>query len=307
MSVRVIRPAEQRSKAKPTLIDRAVAWLFPRWGLGRLQNRVRYSAVKRFHETLEESRDRFRRRHHMRGPNDVVRSSLEQSRAQARVLFREDPFVRGTIRAIVANLVSMGIFPVPMVGNPRLGGANEAWNTQTLESFLIWSKGVDPHGKIPFGTFQKRLMREAYVAGEFLVHFTRSRAPRAVPLALEIIPSERIANVESSTEAPDGHRVVQGVEFDADGKLVAYHVYEDHPSDSWTSPDVVRLPADDCIHFFTPEEEGQVRGISRLRPVADTAERAQQWRDFVMAREQVSSAFAVMITQQNPEIGRAHV
>ena len=302
MSVRVIKPASALRKVAPTLLDRAIAWAFPSWGLRRLQDRVRYSAVKRFHETLEDQRDRFRKRHHMRGPNEVTRSSLEHSRAQARVLYREDPFVRGTIRALVANLVSMGIYPIPTVGNPRAGGSNESWNDRTMQAFARWSRGVDHQGKVPFGTMQKRMVRESYVAGEYLLHMATPHVDREVPLALELIASERIANIESSPFTPSGNKVIQGVEFDGNGTRVAYHVYTEHPSDSWVSPEVVRLPAEDCIHYYQPEEEGQVRGISRLRPIADTADRAGQWRDFVMAREQVSTAFAVMITQNTPGI-----
>lgn len=66
----------------------------------------------------------------------------------------------------------------------------------------------------------------------------------------------------------NGHRIISGVEFDAEDTVVAYHVYRDPPGSSFVARnEAVRIPASDMLHVFDSLFPGQVRGLSWLAPV----------------------------------------
>jgi capsid protein len=67
--------------------------------------------------------------------------------------------------------------------------------------------------------------------------------------------------------APGGNIIRQGIEFDAIGRRVAYHLLRRHPGDM-TDPglagEIVRIPAFEIVHVIDPVDVGQLRGISRF-------------------------------------------
>ena len=62
--------------------------------------------------------------------------------------------------------------------------------------------------------------------------------------------------------------MVQGLEFDGEGRRVAYHVLSARPYDQFaTYAPAVRIPAGQILHVMRPLAAGQVRGISWSAPI----------------------------------------
>jgi capsid protein len=106
-------------------------------------------------------------------------------------------------------------------------------------------------------------------AGEAFVRLHPTKfGNSAVPLALELIEAERVADDQST---PPVANVRMGVEMDIFGRAQAYWVRESHPGDLKALPEqrfrLVRVPADQMIHLRIVERWPQARGEPWLHSV----------------------------------------
>lgn len=139
-----------------------------------------------------------------------------------------------------------------------------------------------------------RLQRLAYsnyfgVDGEALalLHIKRFLA---FPLVVQLIDPDRLSNPNG---APDTSRLRGGVETNADGVPIAYHIRRAHPNDSLVDTALEsqiwdRVPANDnsglprVIHAIRDQRIGQTRGVGQLVSVllefrmADKQKRLEQ-------------------------------
>jgi lambda family phage portal protein len=223
--------------------------------------------------------------------NQKAKRDLAITRSQARELYRHNPYARGVVNSIVANLIGCGIRPQSRVMKPRLYEPLTDFNDRVDEAWKRWAEAENYYTK------QRMVQQEKLVSGEILVRKVTVDDGREIPLSLELIRSERLAtNDNFRRRAPN---VVQGIEFGADGRPAAYWVYPENASDqALVEANPVRYPADQILHIFDPLEPGQIRGMTRFLTCAGTFEAIAQYLDFVLTKERVASAFALMITRQ---------
>lgn len=68
-------------------------------------------------------------------------------------------------------------------------------------------------------------------------------------------------------QTPSGNQIHNGVEIDGWGAPVAYHFYKTMSRGGVFSGDTVRVPANQVLHLFDEEYEGQTRGFPVFTPV----------------------------------------
>ena len=108
-------------------------------------------------------------------------------------------------------------------------------------------------------------MSEVFTAGEVFIRLHRRPfGAGSIPLALELIEAERIAD-DFQIQAPAGAVVRQGIEQDEFGRPVAYYIHSRHPADFTgvinRSPDeILRIPASDVLHLKITDRWPQTRG-----------------------------------------------
>ena len=87
-------------------------------------------------------------------------------------------------------------------------------------------------------------------------------------LRVRLLSPEQLDPALNRDDLNGGPRIVAGVEFNAFGERIAYHIFPEHPDlvVSMLAPPV-RVPAEDVLHVFEARVPGQVRGISWLAPV----------------------------------------
>lgn len=288
-----------------TAIDRALLPVFPGWARRRMMARAHAGFLQRALKTRgieggPVNRTSGRARHPKDGPKTKTLRDLEATRAQARDLYRYNPYARGVVNTIVSNLISCGIKPQARVVLPKKQEPDERFNDAAEEVWKTWADGCDPSGKEHYYEQQSMLERELFVAGEALLVFSDPKDDRKYPLATEVIPSERLCLKDQwDRKGPaQGGKIVQGVQFTADGRIEGYWVYPNHPWDSIYGVNKETLiPADRVIHFYDPLEPGAVRGLTRFLCVAGAFEGFMQWLDWLLTKERVSSAFALAIIE----------
>lgn len=71
-----------------------------------------------------------------------------------------------------------------------------------------------------------------------------------------------MASPSNVNEGKDGNRVLDGIEFNAAGRPVAYYI-----RDGWDEDTYKRVDADFVVHIFEPSRPGQIRGLPFIYPV----------------------------------------
>lgn len=125
----------------------------------------------------------------------------------------------------------------------------------------FWS---DPwvDGKMDGVSGEQLLIQNCAIDGEFFVRIiTAPWAKYGIKLQM-LVPDQIDTNCNRPAGA-EGNEIRLGVEIDGWGRPVAYHCYTSDPTDiSGSGRQLVRIAAEDIIHFYDPERIGQSRGYT---------------------------------------------
>lgn len=224
----------------------------------------------------------------------------DQLRAWSRMLVRDNAYAWGVVDTIVSSVVGRGIQTMSDLQDA------EDINEQRDELWHDWSKVCDINGVLDWHGIQQLAQREMVEAGEVLVHMVSVNEidrgiRRPVPFALELIEADRLA-VEHSTlrAAPNGNEIIRGVEVDALGKPLAYHVYKTHPSDYHHQREVIRLPAANVLHLYRKDRVGQTRGVSWFAPVVSWLRDLGVYLENEMVASAIAACYTAAIKSRSP-------
>lgn len=220
------------------------------------------------------------------GPEALVASAPIRSRA--RYFVANNPWAANGVSALVSGLVGFGIKPAsqhPDAGNRANIGA----------AFGTWAKRADAEGRTDLFGIQAAAVRAMIVDGEAFLHMET----RANGLRLRLLPAEMV--YESDTrDLPNGGYVVAGIEFNAAGQRVAYHVLKARPTEVFASTyGTIRIPAEDMLHLMHPLGAGQVRGVSWLAPILLRLSELDQLEDALSVGVKTAAMFAGFLVDQN--------
>lgn len=223
--------------------------------------------------------------------NPEVAAAGASLRARARYLDRNNPWIANAVANWTGALVGSGIVPTSQ-------HADAAARKALAALFNGWAEVADADARTTFWGLQADIARGVVVDGEAFVQFLDGDGVR-----LRLIPPELID--ESLTrELGDGGVIVQGVEFDADGRRVAYHVLPSRPHDQFaTYAPPVRVEASEILHVMKPLAAGQVRGVSWLAPIILPASELDQLLDALLVGVKVAAMHAGFLVDQNGTSG----
>lgn len=220
------------------------------------------------------------------GPETLAGSAFIARKA--RYAAENNPWIASGIAAWVTALVGAGIVPTPQ--HP-----NRDARPMVQSAFNRWALIADYDGLTDFHGLVAAAARSMVVSGEaFLQLMTTDEG-----LRLRLIAPEQV-DIAQTSELSSGGRIIAGVEFDAEGRRVAYWVRPVDPAaifEGYAPP--VRIPASDMVHLFKPLGPGQVRGISWLAPVLIRAGELDQLDDALLVGAKVAAMFAGFLIDQN--------
>ncbi len=164
--------------------------------------------------------------------------------------------------------------------------------------FFDWGWVVDLPAKL-------RVMREALVVdGEaFALMITNPRLS-GVTLDLRLVEAEMVATpteLMSQTITPEGN-VVDGVEFDQIGNVVAYQVLNYHPGANFrvNTLEFQRVPAAQMVHWFQASRPGQHRGVPQVAPALKLFGQLRRYTEAVIAAAETAADLAAFIHSNSP-------
>ncbi|MDO8421556.1 MAG: phage portal protein [Parvibaculum sp.] len=235
------------------------------------------------------------------GVNRLTLNGLQWQRNRSRDLVRKVPWITSGVESLVSNIVGEGIRPMSQSSDEKFRAAAQA-------IFADWMHEADAYGILDFFGMQSLAQRSEIEAGEVFIRFRR-RLPEdglTVPLQLQIIEAEHVPLALFRAASAGVNKIIAGIEFDALGRRVAYHMLPEHPGENLASGGgfnlkTVRVPADEVVHLFRQVRPGQVRGVPWLSPVILQTRDLLEYQDAERLRKKTAAMFAGFVTRPDPD------
>lgn len=261
------------------MLERLIGWVSPRaayerqaWRTAR-DELAQLGAGARSYEAAARGRKTADWRAGAGSGDFELIADLPTLRARSRQMIRDNSYCAAAARNLVANIVGTGIEVRPVHADPTVAAEAQAIFAD------VAAAPVDVEGRHDFYGVQKLAVRSMIEGGEALTNWRpEGDEPDRSVLMLEgdHLDAGQTRNLDN------GGRVIAGVEFDAAGRRVAYHLFDRHPGDqlAYLSLTTRRVPAIDVDHMFEAVRiSGQARGVPwfhaglrRVRDVSDIEE-----------------------------------
>ena len=233
-------------------------------------------------------------------PNQRNHWQGKDLRNQARYLYENDPIARRVVDSITSNMIGDGIKPMAESQSDLL--------RDVAQKFLDrWSGCIecDYDQAHSIMGLQSLIVRALVRDGAVFVHKVYSKRR----LQLQVLEIDYL-DVWANYETDKGGEVRNGIEFDRLGRIVAYHVYENHPDDmlhglQLETPDprsistgyrgrggkVLRVLAQDICHLRRVDRPGQMDGHSWLGPALPKLWDLKEYEEAKLIQQKIQCSF----------------
>lgn len=278
------------------LIDLMIKPLSPGWALKRAQARQILAA----YEATKISRTRRNPKDNSSG-NALTEGASETLRGQARHLEQNHDLCRGILNNLVAYVVGpKGIGIEPQVMNVN-GEIDKDFNKEIIKLFKDWSRKPETTHQYSWAKTQRMVARAWLRDGEALSKAVAGVIPTLnhgtrVPFSIELLEADHIADLS------DHNRMIQGVEVNAWGQPILYHLYDFHPSDSsYFSTKTRTISAGVIDHVKFADRFKQVRGVSIFASVMNRLNDLKDYEESERIAAKIAANMAAYIKKGSPD------
>lgn len=281
-------------------LDRILAVFSPETAARRSRARMGADTAKRYFDGATKGRRGDGWRVIEGGPRDMMKQ-LSTLRIRARDFQRNNAYARKAVVGIASNVVGTGIvLQLTGEGQKRKTDKGNANWKKWYESTDCDFEGVNTG----FG-LQSLAVRTVAISGEVFIRkrVLNSRYYRTtgkMPLQIQLLEPEFIDESRDTIPLKSTHQIVSGIEFDEEGKRVAYHVFQSHPGSNPFAKSV-RVSADQIIHVFKVERPGQIRGIPWGASAFLNLHDLDAYEDAELVRRKVASLMVGFVTEAEAE------
>jgi lambda family phage portal protein len=297
---------------EPTMVDRVVNYFNPVAGRNRLQARLQMAMVGGYTGARRDRKQTQNWATTQTDADSVIIPDLPTLRDRARDLERNAPLACGAIATKTTCVVGTGLKPRAAIDRDVLTGLDDeqadAWERAAMREFQLATAddNWDVENHHNFLASQDLVFRSVLSSGDILVNLPRIKRPgNPYSLRANFIEADRVCN---ENFAGDSASLVAGVEKDANGAPLAYHVARFHPGNRLASKrEWSKLKAFDsqgrplCLHIYRKRRPGQTRGVPDLAPVVEMLKSFADYTDSELHAAVVSSLFTVFVKSRNPE------
>ncbi|MCZ7466664.1 phage portal protein [Rhizobium rhizogenes] len=232
-----------------TVLDRTIGYFSPEAGLRRVKHRAAMEIMSRGYAGAETSRLKSGRRAPSTSADAEIARAGGILRNRMRDMVRNNPYAANAVAQLVSHAIGDGIVP-------------RTKNKKAKKLFDEWCKHCDADGDLDFYGIQQLAAREMFESGNGIVRRRmQSRDGKRVPLKLQVLEVDLLDTAKDGLIAGGG-KVIQGVEFDANGNKRAYWMFGAHPGNTFWDPErtAVSKPVDanDIAHMF---EKQRTQGL----------------------------------------------
>lgn len=281
-------------------IDDVVGYFSPNKKLNRIRARHAISVMEKTHQRKYDAATKGRRGDGWKATGtssaSEIASVLPTLRDRSREMVRNNPYAARGVQVIPHNVVGKGI---RLVFNSNSDAKEESlkkvWNAWAE------SKECDFDNKHDLYGLQLLAMRAVVESGEVLLRKRKVKREKGkISIKLQLLEADFLASDEIISDTKTGHNIVQGIEFDKKGQIVAYHIYETHPGNSalensFNSRKTIRVDASDIEHIFRIDRPGQIRGVPWLTNCMLRLRDFSDYEDAQLIRQKLAASYMAFI------------
>lgn len=315
---------------RANFIDKIVAAVDPVKGYRRMAARTALKYVNSGYSEGGASHDkRWARGFNSESysPQQDIDENQKTLRERSRILEMNTSIGSAAVGTTTSKTIGTGLYLKPCLDYEYLGMTQEeaeAWERNTEREFALWaeSKWCDATRMHTFYEMQEIVFRGMLSNGDGLGVIKYEPATPNMPyqLRLQIVEADRLSTPLVNREGvqtiraygvygkneDNGNRIINGVEVDDSGKLVAYWICNQYP-DEYARPyegakDWCRVEAygkrtgnPNVLHLFRPTRAGAYRGVPLLAPVIEEIKQIKRYSDAEIMAAVISGMFTVFV------------
>lgn len=242
-------------------------------------------------------------------------------RERSRDLAMNAPLAAAAVNSTRTNCIGSGLIPKPKIDYKFLGISQEEANEiQRLikREFSIWAESTlcDNNDQNNFYELQQIVFNDWLRNGEGFVLIKYGKKVPYMPyqLRLKLVEADRVCTEGSldgeydgfDKEESNGNTVVNGVEIDKEGKVIAYHIATRFPGSygvgslKWKRVEKRGRKTGNLniLHIFNGERTDQYRGVPFLAPVIQAIKQLTRYTEAEIMAAVVNSLFTIFITTE---------
>lgn len=310
------------------MIDKAIEKISPQTALKREAARYKLKIMRSFQNSGYDESGAARNKNSMRGwlassktPQEDIDKNIPVLRQRSRSLFMSAPLAVSAIKTNRTNIVGEGLRLKSAIDGDFLGMTPEEaaqWQRSAEREFELWarSKFCDSTRVNNFYEIQQVACMSWLMNGDACVLLEYEPPTKMLPYGLRIhlIESDRIStphstgnNVYLYAADPDTkNRIFNGVEVDADNRVVAYHICSTYPNSSlYARKEWKRVKAfgektgtPNVLMIYETERAEQYRGVPYLAPVIESLKQLTRYSEAEMMAAVINGFFTVFVKSE---------
>lgn len=283
-----------RDGIRMTALDRAIASVSPTLGARRVAARAALDNLERAYDGAARSRRTEGWQAANASADAEVAAGADLLRARMRDLVRNNPMAAKAVQVLVSNMVGAGI-------RPRAASGNEAVDQEADRLWARWRRECDADGHTDFHGLTGLAVREMIEGGDVFALRRRIRRRRddEVPLRIELKEADHLDTARTAiSRGTAGNWIKDGIEYDPQGRRVAYWLFPDHPGD--TTPALTRrlesrrVAAEGVAHLFE-RQRVQSRGVPWGAPVMRAIRDVDDWQHAEIVRKRTEACLVGIV------------
>jgi lambda family phage portal protein len=273
-------------------LTRLLSRIAPSWAASRIVAQGRLIAAQRYYDAIQASSYRPRRGGGQ-SADAVMDRAKGRMREYARFLDENHDLAIGVLDDLVTNIVGSGVGVEPMA-RTRGGDPATDLNRQLVDLWRTWWDRPDVTGEIPGPELERLLCRTWLRDGEVFAQHVVNRAgmrPAPLPYLIEPLESDFVP-FDLTTDT-----IIHGIQKNAWGQPVGYHVYRVHPGEVRTGArlDTKFVPAAQMLHLKFTRRLHQTRGVSILHGVLTRLDDIRDYEESERIAARVAAALTAYI------------
>lgn len=248
------------------------------------------------------------------GPKEDIDDNIDVLRQRSQDAFCGIPIATSALKTMRTNVVGGGIKPRPNIDAELLGLTEEEaseWEAIAMREFSLWadSANCDLERMNNFYELQQLGFLSWITRGDVFVLLPyTSRINEPYDLRIQLIEADRVCNPQNN---PYNDKIINGVERNDRGEIVAYHIANHHPLSAahaynrkWNRVLAYgpRTGRRNVLHCIDSERIGQSRGVPILSPVLETLKQLGRYTDAELMSALINSLFTAFIETPLPEM-----
>lgn len=252
-----------------------------------------------------------------------IENNIDTLRRRSRDLYMGGAtMATGALKTMRTNVVGRGLKLKSKVDAAALGISDDeakALELKIQREFALWADGTacDLERLDNFYELQQLVFLNWLLSGDVIVLLpTTERADMPYDLRIQLIEADRVSTPPGKSY---NSNIIQGVEFNESGEVVAYHISAHHPYgdiDKYHPYKWQRVKAygsktgrRNVLHIMNRERIGQRRGVPLLAPVIADLKQIGRYTEAELTAAVIASYFTIFIEKEEdsgePPLGEA--